>query len=252
MLSRASKLKAFVSLEKGLFSKTPAQFHTSSFFKTNPEVAKNADPKLKDSDKTLYEFGKYLTSLMPKYIQQYSVWKDELTIYTSPEGLTPVMTMLRDHTQTQYKQLVDVTGADYPDRVNRFESIYNLLSYRYNTRIRVKTYASETSAIPSMAEVFGSANWGEREVWDMYGIFYSDHPDLRRILTDYGFEGHPLRKDFPVHGYVEVRYDEEKKRIVTEPIQFSQAFRNFDYSSAWEQTGSGRDATPDEFKKINP
>ncbi|OLY80615.1 putative NADH-ubiquinone oxidoreductase 30.4 kDa subunit, mitochondrial [Smittium mucronatum] len=186
---------------------------------------------------------------MPKFIQQYSVWKDELVLYTFPDGLIPVMTFLKDHTQTQYKQLIDVTAADYPSRINRFEAVYNLLSYQYGSRIRVKTYASEASYIPSVTSIFNSANWGEREVWDMYGIFFSEHPDLRRILTDYGFEGHPLRKDFPLHGFVEVRYDETKKRVVSEPIQLSQAFRNFDYSSAWEQSGPGRDAAPSEFEK---
>ncbi|OMJ24372.1 putative NADH-ubiquinone oxidoreductase [Smittium culicis] len=215
---------------------------TSKFVKTSLFPRSDSDPKL-------YEFGKYLTSMMPKFVQQYSVWNDELVLYTSPSGLIPLLTVLRDHTQTQFKQLVDVSGADYPARINRFESIYNLISYQYNGRIRVKTYASETSYIPSATAVFNSANWGEREVWDMYGIFYTEHPDLRRILTDYGFEGHPLRKDFPLHGYTEVRYDETKKRVVSEPIQLSQAFRNFDYSSAWEQSGPGRDAAPAEFEK---
>ncbi|PVU94838.1 hypothetical protein BB560_005911 [Smittium megazygosporum] len=231
------------------FALQASKFHCTPKFHTEAEVAKRADPNLVDSDKTLYEFGKYLMSMMPKFIQQFSVWKDELVIYVAPSGLIPVTTLLRDHTNTQYKQLSDVTGADFPEREYRFESIYNLISYRYNSRIRVKTYSSETTPVPSLTSLFGSAIWGERETWDMYGIFFTDHPDLRRILTDYGFEGHPLRKDFPISGYVEVRYDEQKKRIVTEPLQMSQAFRNFDYSSAWDQTGPGRDAAPNQFKK---
>ncbi|OMH86248.1 NADH-ubiquinone oxidoreductase [Zancudomyces culisetae] len=201
-----------------------------------PEIAKRADPALKDETR-LYDYGKYLMSVMPKHIQQFTVWKDELMLCTHPEGLIPLLTFLRDHTNAQYKQLSDVTCVDYPYRTNRFEVIYNLLSYRYNSRIRVKTYASETSAVPSVTEIYNSANWGEREVYDMYGVFFYNHPDLRRILTDYGFEGYPLRKDFPLQGFVEVRYDEEKKRVVSEPTQLSQAFRNFDYFSAWEQTG---------------
>lgn len=128
---------------------------------------------------------------------------------------------------------MDIAGVDYPSRPHRFDVVYNLLSVRYGTRIRVKTYASETSPVPSVAELYPGANWYEREAWDMYGIFFSGHPDLRRILTDYGFEGFPLRKDFPLTGYVEVRYDDEKKRVVAEPLELAQAFRSFDSASPW-------------------
>lgn len=142
-----------------------------------------------------------------------------------------------------------VTAADFPTREHRFEIVYNLLSVRHNSRIRVKTYADENSPVPSVCDLFAGANWYEREVYDLYGVFFVGHPDLRRIMTDYGFEGHPLRKDFPLTGYTELRYDEEKKRIVTEPLELTQAFRNFESgSSAWEQIGTGDDRTPDTFK----
>ncbi|WOO83436.1 NADH-ubiquinone oxidoreductase 30 subunit, mitochondrial [Vanrija pseudolonga] len=201
------------------------------------------------ASKPLHEFGQYLTTLLPKYIQQFSVYKDELTLYIPPAAVVPVLTFLRDHTQTQYKQVMDITAVDYPTREKRFEVVYNLLSVAHQSRIRVKTYADEVSPVPSATAVFEGANWYEREVWDMYGVFFAGHPDLRRILTDYGFEGHPLRKDFPLTGYSEVRYDEEKKRVVYEPLQLTQAFRNFaDSASPWEQVGSGVDSTPENFK----
>lgn len=193
----------------------------------------------------LHEYGSYLLTCLPKFIQQYSVVKDELTLYVAPDGVVPTMTFLRDHTNCQFKSVMDICGVDYPSRAKRFEVVYNLLSVKHNSRIRVKTYADEVSPVPSVTGLFRGADWYEREVWDMFGVFFSGHPDLRRILTDYGFEGHPLRKDFPltvrmkpswerlirltlyIQGYTEVRYDEEKKRVVSEPLQLSQAFRNF-------------------------
>ncbi|KAJ3335047.1 hypothetical protein HDU93_006605 [Gonapodya sp. JEL0774] len=205
------------------------QFHTSPATRAL-DAAKSTQ---------LHEFSKYLLGVLPKYIQRVTVFKDELTLYIAPSAVVPVMTFLRDHTQSQYKQCMDVCGVDFPTRPNRFEVVYHLQSIRYNSRIRVKTYADEVSAVPSVTPIWVGANWYEREAYDMYGIFFSGHPDLRRILTDYGFEGHPLRKDFPLTGYVEVRYDEEKKRVVAEPLELSQQFRNFDYSSAWEMVGPG-------------
>jgi len=142
--------------------------------------------------------------------------------------------------------------VDYPTRNKRFEVVYHLLSIKYKSRIRVKTYADETSPVPSATGVFNGANWYEREVWDMYGVFFSNHPDLRRILTDYGFEGHPFRKDFPLTGYVEVRWDETKKRVVYEPLQMTQAFRNFAQTSPWEQVGPGVDSKPEDYKVKPP
>jgi NADH-quinone oxidoreductase subunit C len=129
---------------------------------------------------------------------------------------------------------MDVCGVDYPSREERFEVVYNLLSLTHNRRIRVKVAASEDTPVPTVVEVFSSANWWERETWDMYGIAFRDHPDLRRILTDYGFQGHPLRKDFPLTGYVEVRYDDEQKRVVYEPVKLPQDWRTFDFLSPWE------------------
>ena len=144
------------------------------------------------------------------------------------------MTFLRDDSNCQFKQLIDLCGADYPSREERFEVVYNLLSLKHNLRIRVKVTTDEDTPVPSLAEVFSAAPWFEREAWDLYGIFFSDHPDLRRILTDYGFEGHPLRKDFPLTGYVELRYDDEQKRVVYEPVKLTQDFRSFDFLSPWE------------------
>ena len=166
--------------------------------------------------------------------------KDELTLYIAPSAVEPVLLFLRDHAQTQFKACMDISGADYPTRSQRFEVVYHLLSVRYNARIRVKTYADEVTPVPSATGIFRSADWYEREIWDMYGVFFVGHPDLRRILTDYGFEGHPLRKDFPLSGYSEVRYDEEKKRVVHEPLQLAQAFRDFSGTSPWEQVGEGK------------
>ncbi|KAG4304300.1 hypothetical protein PORY_002275 [Pneumocystis oryctolagi] len=197
----------------------------------------------------LYTYGGYIMSCLPKFVQQFGVWKDELVLYSSPSGLIPIMYFLRDHTSCQFKSVMDIAGVDYPERLHRFEVVYNMLSVRHNARIRVKVYADETTHVPSIVELFQGANWYEREAYDMYGIFFINHPDLRRILTDYGFEGHPLRKDFPLTGYTEVRYDEEKKRVVVEPLELAQAFRDFrGGSSAWDQVGDGLDDQPEKFK----
>lgn len=225
----------------------------------------NPADKYQSKAENLHRYGAWLMGCLPKYIQQFSLWKDELTIYTAPSGIIPVMQFLKctlitkylgrtrlillDNTAAEFTQVSTVTCADYPTRDNRFEIVYNLLSVRHNSRIRVKTYADEASPVPSITGLFGGANWYEREVYDLYGVFFVGHPDLRRIMTDYGFEGHPLRKDFPLTGYTEVRYDEEKKRIVTEPLELTQAFRNFEGgSSAWEQIGPGEERTPETFK----
>jgi NADH dehydrogenase (ubiquinone) Fe-S protein 3 len=140
-----------------------------------------------------------------------------------------------DNTAAEFTQVSDITAVDFPTRDQRFEVVYNLLSVRHNSRIRVKTYADEASPVPSITSLYDGANWYEREVYDLFGVFFIGHPDLRRIMTDYGFDGHPLRKDFPLTGYTEIRYDEEKKRIVVEPLELTQAFRNFEGgSAAWE------------------
>lgn len=197
----------------------------------------------------MHRYGAWLMACLPKYIQQFSVWKDELVIYISPSGVIPVFSFLKYNTSAEFTQVTDITAVDFPTRDQRFEVVYNLLSVRHNSRIRVKTYADEASPVPSITSLYDGANWYEREVYDLFGVFFIGHPDLRRIMTDYGFDGHPLRKDFPLTGYTEIRYDEEKKRIVVEPLELTQAFRNFEGGTAtWEQVGPGVDRTPETFK----
>eukprot|EP00037_Helgoeca_nana_P029563 m.353950 g.353950 ORF g.353950 m.353950 type:complete len:229 (-) comp28000_c0_seq3:3156-3842(-) len=196
---------------------------------------------LTEQRQTLEQFGAYVAQMLPKYIQAAQVTHvDELELMVPPSAIVPVLTFLKDHSAAQYKILIDIAGVDIPTRENRFEIVYNLLSIDTNSRIRVKTYTDE---LASCMGVHKSADWFEREAWDMYGIFFSGHPDLRRILTDYGFEGHPQRKDFPLTGYTELRYDDEEKRVVCEPIEMAQEFRNFDYTSPWEQIQTGGTVT---------
>lgn len=213
----------------------------------------NPADKYKDKAESLHRYGQYVMSCLPKYVQQFSVWKDELTLYVPPSGVIPLMSFLKYHTAAEFTQVSDITAVDYPTRDQRFEVVYNLLSVRHNSRIRVKTYADEATPVPSITCLYDGALWYEREVYDMFGVFFTGHPDLRRIMTDYGFDGHPLRKDFPLTGYTEIRYDEEKKRIVYEPLELTQAFRNFESgTAAWEQVGPGVDSTPDSFKLPTP
>jgi NADH-quinone oxidoreductase subunit C len=164
----------------------------------------------------------------------HQLWQEELTLVIKRESITKVLTYLRDHGDYLFKQLIDLCGVDYPEREQRFEVVYHLLSVKYNRRLRLKVYTDENSPVPSATAVYSAANWWEREAWDLFGIHFEGHPDLRRLLTDYGFEGHPLRKDFPLTGYVEVRYDDERKRVVYEDVQLPQAYRNFDFLSPWE------------------
>lgn len=206
-----------------------------------------------ETGQALHSYGQYLLSALPAHIQQFSVWKNELTIYIPPQSVPPVFSFLKLHTAAEFTQVTDITCVDYPTRSMRFELVYNMLSIRHNSRIRIKTYADEASTVPSICFLYDGANWYEREVYDLFGVLFTGHPDLRRIMTDYGFDGHPLRKDFPLTGYTEIRYDEEKKRIVTEPLELTQAFRNFEGgTSAWEQVGEGRDRKPDTFKLPTP
>ena len=156
----------------------------------------------------------------------------ELTLVAPRERIVEVLTALRD--QFGFQQLLDLCGVDYPDRKERFEVVYHLLSMTRNARLRVKVSTDETQPVPSVISAYPAANWFEREAYDMYGMLFSGHPDMRRLLTDYGFEGHPLRKDFPMTGYVEVRYDEEQRRVVYEPVKLTQEFRTFDFLSPWE------------------
>ncbi|HEY9080028.1 NADH-quinone oxidoreductase subunit C [Magnetovibrio sp.] len=159
--------------------------------------------------------------------------RGELSIQVQRNDIVRVLTYLRDNVNCQFKQLVDLCGVDYPEREERFEVVYNLLSMTLNRRIRVKVRTAG-EAVPSVVEVFSTAGWFERECWDLFGVPFTGNPDLRRILTDYGFEGHPLRKDFPLSGFVEMRYDDEKKRVVYEPVKLTQEFRSFDFLSPWE------------------
>ena len=164
----------------------------------------------------------------------HQLWQEELTLVIQRESITKVLTYLRDHGDYLFKQLIDLCGVDYLEREQRFEVVYHLLSVKYNRRLRLKVHTDENSPVPSATAVYSAANWWEREAWDLFGIHFEGHPDLRCLLTDYGFKGHPLRKDFPLTGYVEVRYDDERKRVVYEDVQLPQAYRNFDFLSPWE------------------
>lgn len=178
----------------------------------------------------------YLREALPnRWVQKMERSEHENVLYTETDYLFQLLWFLKSHTHTRFQVLIDICGVDYPSRRRRFEVVYNLLSTRYNSRIRVQTSVDEITRISSVVSLFPSAGWWEREVWDMFGVYFINHPDLRRILTDYGFEGHPLRKDFPLSGYVEVRYDDSEKRVVSEPIEMTQEFRYFDFASPWEQ-----------------
>ncbi len=184
----------------------------------------------------LNELASYLSEVRGALIASSETLYGELTLTAKPENVIALLTFLRDDVQCGFVNLIDICGVDYPKREDRFDVVYHLLSPRQNLRIRVKVATNEDKPVPSACSVFPGADWFEREAWDMYGIMFTDHPDLRRILTDYGFEGHPLRKDFPTTGFVEVRYDDNAKRVVYEPVELKQEFRNFDFLSPWEGT----------------
>ena len=185
---------------------------------------------------SLRDLSAYLREKRGELIDTAVVAHRELTVTTTASKLIDLLTFLRDDQQCQFINYIDGCGVDYPGRAQRFEVVHHLLSPRQNLRIRVKVSTGEDEPVPSATEVFPGADWFEREAYDLYGILFTGHPDLRRILTDYGFEGHPLRKDFPVTGFVEVRYDDEAKRVVYEPVALRQEFRNFDFLSPWEGT----------------
>jgi NADH-quinone oxidoreductase subunit C len=203
---------------------------------------------------SLTELSEHVASALPDTVLASEIRHGELAIRVAPDALPRVLTFLRDDRQCRFSTLCDLCGVDYPDRPERFEIVYNLLSLAHNRRIRVKVATGEDQPVPSATGIFSAAGWWEREVFDLYGVFFNDHPDLRRILTDYGFEGHPMRKDFPLTGYVELRYDEEQKRVVYEPVRLQQEFRRFDFLSPWEgmdkilpgdeKAGEGGGATP--------
>jgi NADH-quinone oxidoreductase subunit C len=187
-----------------------------------------------EKSQTLHELGEHVTQQLGLDAEGFSVANGELSLAVKVTAIAQVLRLLKTDTGCLFHVLIDVCGVDFPERSPRFDVVYNLLSLKHNLRIRVKVAVDEDTQVPSVADVFPSAGWYEREVWDLYGIFFADHPDLRRILTDYGFDGHPLRKDFPLTGHVEVRYDDEQRRVVYEPVKLTQEFRNFDFLSPWE------------------
>ncbi len=182
----------------------------------------------------LRELGEQIEGALPQAVTAVGIGHGELTIHIRASHVVAVLGYLRNDPNCRFSQLIDITAADYPGRAERFDLIYHLLSVHQNQRVRVKAPIAEDAAAPSAIGLFACANWYEREVFDMFGIAFTGHPDLRRLLTDYGFEGHPLRKDFPLTGFVQVRYDDERKRVVNEPVQLTQEFRAFDFVSPWE------------------
>jgi NADH-quinone oxidoreductase subunit C len=184
----------------------------------------------------LNELSSYLREMRGDLIVDASISYEELNVISTPETILALLTFLRDDPRCGFISMIDICGVDWPQREKRFDVVYHLMSPTRNLRIRIKVAVADGVAVPSATSVYKGAEWFEREAWDMYGIPFSGHADLRRLLTDYGFEGHPLRKDFPTTGYVEVRYDDAAKRVVYEPVELKQEFRNFDFTSPWEGT----------------
>lgn len=197
---------------------------------------KRATPNIEDGDmeEALRDLAEHVSGELENALVGWDVTRGELTVIAVTDQISRVLKFLRDDAACRFVCFVDICGVDYPERTERFEVVYHLLSPTQNQRIRIKVRVDEETAVPSVCEVFPAANWFEREAFDLYGILFSGHPDLRRILTDYGFNGHPLRKDFPLTGFVEVRYDDEQKRVVYEPVKLAQEFRSFDFMSPWE------------------
>jgi NADH-quinone oxidoreductase subunit C len=187
-------------------------------------------------DDALRELGATIASALAGTVTAHSVAYGELTIAAEAADIVKVVRFLREDDRCQFWSFIDVTAVDWPAREKRFDVVYHFLSPKQNTRIRVKVATDEVTPVPSIISVFPGAEWFERETWDLYGVMFTDHPDMRRLLTDYGFEGHPLRKDFPLTCFVEVRWDDELKRVVNEPVRLTQEFRNFDFLSPWEGT----------------
>jgi len=185
-------------------------------------------------EEALNDLGEHIAAAQPEAVDSWHIALGELTVRAARESIPALMTFLRDDVRCQFTCIIDVCGVDYPDRAKRFEVVYHLLSPKQNKRVRVKTDTDEATPVPSITHIYPGANWFEREAFDLYGVFFSGHPDLRRILTDYGFQGHPLRKDFPLTGFVEVRYSENLKRVVYEPVKLQQEYRDFDFISPWE------------------
>ena len=184
----------------------------------------------------LEQVGQAIQNGLGASVSGYEVVRGELTVHAQAADIVKVATFLRDATPCQFSCFIDITAVDWPQREKRFDVVYHFLSPRLNQRVRVKVETDETTPVPSIIAVFRGADWFERETYDLYGVLFTGHPDMRRILTDYGFEGHPLRKDFPLTGFVEVRYDDEEKRVVYAPVKLNQEFRTFDFLSPWEGT----------------
>uniref|UniRef100_A0A0N4ZU94 NADH dehydrogenase [ubiquinone] iron-sulfur protein 3, mitochondrial n=1 Tax=Parastrongyloides trichosuri TaxID=131310 RepID=A0A0N4ZU94_PARTI len=228
VLKTAGVVKQFRSCAPVRYTTTD----TSKNEKPLPSTFYKFDEEKRDK---LANFGRYVAQCLPKFVEQVQFAAgDELEILIHPSGVIPVVTFLKGHHSAQFTNLNFITAVDVPTRKNRFEVVYQFISIRFNARIRIRTYTDEIAPIESITPIFKGANWYEREVYDMFGVWFNNHPDLRRILTDYGFEGHPFRKDFPLSGYNEVRYDPELKRIVYEPSELSQEFRKFDLDTPWE------------------
>lgn len=186
------------------------------------------------TNESLIDLAEHIAEGVEDAILSHEVLDEEIVFTAKREKICKVLQFMRDDAECQFKMLISICGVDYPDRPERFEIVYHLLSLNQNNRARVKISVGENQTVPTATKVFSAAGWFERETWDLYGVYFAGHTDLRRILTDYGFEGHPLRKDFPLTGYVELRYDEELRRVVYEPVKLAQDFRNFDYLSPWE------------------
>ena len=184
----------------------------------------------------LAHLGQHIVDRLGPVVTGHAVSYGELTIVVERSAIVQAVTFLRDDPACRFICFIDLCGADYPGRQDRFDVVYHLLSPHLNQRIRIKVLTDEETPVPSIIDVFPAANWFEREAYDLYGILFTGHPDLRRILTDYGFEGHPLRKDFPMTGFVEVRYDDTERRVIYEPVKLQQEFRSFDFLSPWEGT----------------
>lgn len=193
-------------------------------------MAQNMDP-------ALHDLGDLVCETLGDTVLDRKEEFGELTLTVKRDAIVKVLSYLRDDVSCHFRQLVDLCGADYPERAERFDVVYHLLSLTNNLRIRIKVSTDEATPVDTVTTVFSTAGWFEREAWDMYGIYFNDNPDLRRILTDYGFEGHPLRKDFPLTGFVEMRYDDVQKRVIYEPVKLAQDFRSFDFLSPWEGPG---------------
>ncbi len=201
--------------------------------------------------KNLIDLEKKINSELTTKIKKTEIRHDQLYINIDNEDLIDVTLFIKSNENTKFRQLMDVTVVDYPENAQRFKVVYLFLSHEFNQRIILSYLISENEVIPSLTSIYPAANWMEREVFDMYGVKFKDHPDMRRILTDYGFEGHPLRKDFPLTGHTEVRYSEELKKVISEPVKLEQNYRNFDYESPWEGTKYIKDQTDLENDKKN-